>query len=469
MEVKKTNNYLGTEKLSKLLLKFAIPCVTSLLIGAIYNMVDQIFIGNSELGYLGNAATGVSFPVICIANACAWCIGDGAAAYLSLCGGRNDTETAHKAVGTGILGSFIVSVILSVVCLIFCKPLMELFGASVNSIDLAVDYFQIIALFFPCYLLFNVLNSMIRSDGSPAYAMISMVVGAVLNVILDPLFIYVFKWGIKGAAWATVIGQTVSVILSGIYFIKPKTFKLSKESFKPDLKVFLAIIKLGFSVFLTQISIVIVNIICNVTLKKFGGLSIYGEDIPMSVFSIQTKVVTIVINIVVGIVLGAQPIFGYNYGAGNKDRVKKLFSMVMMYSVGVGVLATLLAQIFPRQIIGLFGGGSELYFEFAEKTFRIYLMLIIGMCVVKVAAIFFQSIGKAGRAAIASLIRDILIFAPNAIVLPIILEKTNPGTGIMGLLYAGPIADAVALIVAIILFITFFKKYNNKEKVVENN
>ena len=204
------NRYLGEQKISKLLLMFSIPCVMGLLISAFYNIVDHIFIGNSELGFFGNAATGVSFPVICIANAFAWCIGDGAASYLSICSGRKDSESAHKCVGSGIVVTTLISIILSIICVIFATPLMNMFGASTSTIDMAVEYFKIIALFFPFYLLLNVMNSMIRADGSPRYAMIAMLLGAILNIALDPLFIFAFKWGIAGAAWATVIGQVAS-------------------------------------------------------------------------------------------------------------------------------------------------------------------------------------------------------------------------------------------------------------------
>jgi putative MATE family efflux protein len=237
----KEKNPLGYEKVSKLIKKFAVPSIVAMLVSSLYNIVDQIFIGNSELGFLGNAATGVSFPIICIANAFAWCVGDGAASYLSICSGRKDTESAHKCVGNGILISLLISVILLIICELFATPLMQLFGASNQTIDMAVQYFQIVSAFFPFYLLLNVMNSMIRADGSPRYAMIAMLLGAILNILLDPLFIFVFKWGIAGAAWATVIGQCASFIVCMVYFFKPKSFKLTKQSFIIDPNVLAAI------------------------------------------------------------------------------------------------------------------------------------------------------------------------------------------------------------------------------------
>ncbi|MBR5310399.1 MAG: MATE family efflux transporter [Oscillospiraceae bacterium] len=463
MELNQENQSLGQEKISKLLLKFSVPCVTGLLISALYNIVDQIFIGNSELGFLGNAATGVSFPVICIANAFAWCVGDGAASYLSICAGRKDSDSAHKCIGTGITVSLIISLILMAVCEIFATPLMSVFGASSQTLDMAVEYFRIVAAFFPFYLLLNVMNSMIRADGSPSYAMAAMLIGAVLNIILDPIFIFLFKWGIAGAAWATAIGQTASFIYCAVYFFKPKSFKLHKQSFIPDMPVLRSIISLGAATFVTQISIVILSLVSNMTLAHYGELSKYGPDIPISVFSIQTKVYSIVHSIVTGIVLGGQPIFGYNYGARKMKRVKEAYSLVLRLTIIIGAIAVLIFELCPHIIIGIFGSGSELYQEFAVKTFRIYLSLTIITCLVKMTAVFFQSIGKSIRAVVASLIRDIVCFTPLAIILPAILESSNPGTGIYGILFAAPISDLVAVIVIIALSVSFFRGLDETE------
>ena len=454
------NRYLGEQKISKLLLKFSIPCVMGLLISALYNIVDQIFIGNSELGYLGNAATGVSFPVICIANAFAWCIGDGAASYLSICSGRKDTESAHKCVGTGIVVTLLISIVLMVVCLIFATPFMSMFGASEQTLEMAVDYFKIVAGFFPFYLLLNVMNSMIRADGAPRYAMIAMLTGAIINIALDPLFIFVFKWGITGAAWATAIGQVASFIVCVIHFFKPKSFKLSKKSFIVDKNILRNVVSLGASTFVTQISIVVLTLVSNMTLAHYGELSKYGKDIPIAVFSIQTKVYTVVCNIVVGIVLGGQPIFGYNYGAKKYDRVKQTYKIVLLSTLIVGGIATLIFQLCPQVIINIFGGGDELYNEFAFKTFKIYLALMTITCLVKMTAVFFQSIGKSIRAVLASLIRDIVCFTPVVLILSTILETKTTGSGINGILYAAPIADFISIFVILILTFTFLKDLN---------
>ena len=464
MEEKQENRILGEESIPKLLLKFSIPCVMGLLISALYNIVDQIFIGNSELGYLGNAATGVSFPIICIANAFAWCIGDGAASFLSICGGRNDTDSAHKCVGGGITATLVISIVLSIVCEIFSEPLMRMFGASDQTVGMAVEYFRIVAAFFPFYLLLNVMNSMIRADGSPTFAMVAMLVGAITNIILDPVFIFLLKWGIAGAAWATVIGQVASFLMCAVYFFRPKSFKLTKKSFLPERGILRTTISLGAATFFTQISIVVMSLVCNMILFRYGELSVYGPDIPISVFSIQTKVYTIVCYIVTGIVLGGQPIFGYNYGARKMDRVRETYRLVLISSLVVGIGATLIFQLCPQVVINLFGAGNELYQEFAVRTFRIYLSLCSITCLVKLTAVFFQSIGKSIRAVVASMIRDIICFTPLAIGLPYIMERNEAGAGIQGILYAAPIADAVALVVVVVLTMSFFRSLKEEEK-----
>lgn len=463
MEVKQEIQSLGQERISKLLLKFSFPCVMGLLISAFYNIVDQIFIGNSELGYLGNAATGVSFPVICIANAFAWCIGDGAASFLSICAGRKDTERAHKCVGTGITVTTIISLILATIGFVWARPFMSLFGASAQTLDMAVEYFRIVVAFFPFYLLLNVMNSMIRADGSPAYAMVAMLTGAIINIVLDPVFIFLLKWGIAGAAWATVIGQTVSFLVCLIYFFKPKTFRLTRRSFLPDLSVLSSVVALGGATFITQLSIVIVSLVSNITLAKYGASSVYGPDIPISVFSIQTKVYTIVCNIVTGVVLGGQPIFGYNYGAGNRERVREAYHLVLRTTLIVGISAVILFELWPQVVINIFGSGNALYQEFAVKTFRIYLSLTMVTCLVKMTTVFFQSIGKSAHAMIASLVRDIVCFTPLALMLPAFLERSEPGSGIHGILYAAPISDLVALGVILYLTKSFFRKFAQPE------
>ena len=271
--VTETQNPLGFKKESRLLVEFAIPCVISMLVTALYNIVDQIFIGNSELSALGNAATGVVFPIFIIAQAFAWCFGDGCAAYLNICQGKKDMQNAHRSIGSGITFTLITSIILISVFFPLKIQLLTLFGASENSIGMAVEYFNVILAFFPLYMLSNMMNAVIRADGSPSWSMASMLAGAVVNIILDPLFIFAFHWGMTGAALATVIGQTISFVISLIYFFRTKTFKLTLKSFIPDFKVFSGALQLGTSSFITQMTIVIISLVCNIMLAKYGAQS----------------------------------------------------------------------------------------------------------------------------------------------------------------------------------------------------
>lgn len=456
------NKFLGNEKISKLLLKFSIPCILSLLISSLYNIVDQIFIGNSEIGYLGNAATTIVFPITIISVAFAWCLGDGSAAFLSLCQGRKNTKDADKAIGNSILFSFAISIIFVILGFIFMDKLLYLFGASDASIGLARDYFTIILSAIPIYMLANTVNSIIRADGSPAYSMFSTLIGAILNIILDPIFIFVFKMGIKGAAWATIIGQIVSFIVSFIYFFRSKTFKLSLESFKMNFLIFGNVVKLGVSTFITQMSIVIISLVCNIMLAKYGAISKYGSDIPIAVIGICMKVFTIVINIVVGIILGAQPILGYNFGAKKYNRVMKTLKIVITCTVIIGVIATFIFELCPELVIRLFGTEDSLYMEFAVKTFRIFLMFVTFTCCIKVISIFFQAVGEPVKATIVSLARDIILFVPLVIILPKFF-------GVDGPLYAAPISDIFAMIVSITLVIYFFKGISKEESKENKN
>lgn len=461
MEEQKSENFLGTQKISELMLKFCIPCVLSLLVSALYNIVDQIFVGNSELSDLGNAATGVVFPIFIIAQAFAWWIGDGSAAYINIHQGKNDTENTHRCVGTGMLATLLISVVLLAIFYPLKTQILTMFGASENSIGYAVEYFNIILGFFPIYMLSNMINAVVRADGSPAWSMFSMLAGAIVNIVLDPVFIYACHWGMAGAAWATVIGQVVSFVVSVIYLFRTKTFRLKPQSFIPHFKSFGESIKLGFSSFITQMTIVVISLVCNIMLKKYGALSAYGEDIPIAIIAIESKVFTVVVNIVVGIVLGCQPIIGYNLGAQNYDRVKKLYRNIMLSAIGIALLFTILFEAAPSAVVGIFGAPEfsdpDLYWEFGRKTFRIFLMLVVFTCTIKTSSIFFQAVGKPVFAVMASLIRDIVCFIPLICILPVFMD-------IDGILWAAPIADALAMAVTAGLTAAYFAKLNKLQK-----
>ncbi|MDE5715608.1 MAG: MATE family efflux transporter [Anaeroplasmataceae bacterium] len=454
--MEKQENFLGTEKIPKLMLKFCIPCVLSLLVSALYNIVDQIFVGNSELSTLGNAATGVVFPIFIIAQAFAWWIGDGCAAYMNIHQGRGDNENTHKCVGTGMIITFAVSILLLVVFYPLKMQLLTLFGASNNSISYAMEYFNIILGFFPIYMLMNMINAVVRADGSPNWSMFSMLAGAIVNIILDPIFIFACHWGMSGAAWATVIGQVVSFSISIFYLFHTKSFRLSLKSFIPKFKIFVEAIKLGLSSFITQLTIVIISLVCNIMLAKYGAMSQYGIDIPIAVIGIESKVFTVVINIVVGIVLGCQPIIGYNIGADKTDRVKRLYKSILLCTLIIGLFSTLLFELAPNAIVGMFGKPTNIpnpedYWDFAQKTFRIFLSLVTFTCLIKMSSIFFQAVGKPIFAVLTSLIRDIICFIPLICIMPIFY-------GIDGILFSAPIADLIAMTVTVILTIVYFLK-----------
>lgn len=449
-----SSDFLGKEKISKLMVKFCIPCVLSLLVAALYNIVDQIFVGNSELSTLGNAATGVVFPIFIIAQGFAWYFGDGSAAYINIHQGKGDTGKIHKCVGTGMTLTVIVSVVLLAIFYPLKTQILTLFGASENSIGYAVEYFNIILGFFPIYMLSNMINAVVRADGSPSWSMLSMLTGAIVNIVLDPIFIFACKWGMSGAAWATVIGQCVSFVISIVYLFRTKTFKLTIKSLIPDFKTYIEAFKLGLSSLITQMTIVVISLVCNIMLAKYGSMSKYGADIPIAVIGIESKVFTVVINIVVGIVLGCQPIIGYNMGARNFGRIKKLYRSILLCTVAVGAVATILFEVAPDAIVGMFGKPSNIpnpddYWEFARKTFRIFLALVIFTCTIKMSSIFFQAVGKPVFAVLTSLIRDIICFVPLICVLPIFY-------GVDGILASAPIADLLAMLVTAGLTVAFF-------------
>ncbi len=466
-------SYLEGEKISKLLFRFSIPCIASLLISALYNIVDQIFVGNS-VGYLGNAATGVAFPILIITMAFSWCYGDGAAAYLSICQGRRDTENAHKCVGSLIIVTTLTSAALIALFLMLDEPLLSLFGATYDSYDkdgalvagsmeMAKQYFWIVVCALTPNMLTNALSSIIRADGSPGFAMIATLSGAIINIVLDALFIVGFGWGIQGAAYATIIGQIASFALTVFYFLrKTKTFKLTAKSFGKDMRAFFVSLKLGISTFITQISIVVMSLVCSMMMKKYAYMSAsvgYDPSIPISAASIETKVFTLIINIVVGIILGAQPIVGYNYGAKRFDRVRECYKWVAIVTLSTGIISTVICELFPGALVQMFGtsgSNSELYFEFAKKTFRIFLSCVTFTCFIKMSAIFFQAVGKPVSAMISSLVRDILLFIPLVVLLPTRL-------GIDGILIASPISDIVAMAVCVFLSIKFFKELKKSE------
>lgn len=453
MENVNQSNYLGKEKLSKLLTKFAIPCILSLIISCLYNIVDQIFVGNM-IGSAGNAATGIIFPITVIGWGASLFFGDGAAAYLSMALGKNETKKIHTSVGNAVLMSFVSGIVIIAIAYIGGNNLLVLLGAKdAETLELASAYGNIIYAMMPFALAQNCLASIIRADGSPKVAMAAMFTGAIINIIGDPIFIYFM--GIKGAAVATILGQFVSFLMCAAYLSRSKNFKVNIKSLAIDWKLLCNIMALGTSSFLTQLSIVVITIINNILLVKYGALSNYGMVIPLSAFVVIMKLFQIILNIAIGIAAGAQPIVGYNYGAKQYSRVRELLKLILKYTAIVCIVATILIEAIPSVFIRMFGSDGELYMDFATACLRIYLSLILFTCLQKVCSIFLQSIGKAHLAAPLSLLRDVLLIIASLIV-PVKL-------GVTGIFWAAPIADVIAFVITLAVMISVWKKMNLKD------
>ncbi len=453
------SNYLGTEKVGKLLQRFAIPCICSLIISCLYNIVDQIFVGNG-VGYLGNAATGVIFPITVVGWGLSLFFGDGAAAALSVSLGRGETKDIHRSVGGAVLGSFLSGVVVIAIAYLWGDGLLRLIGATDANIRMAHDYGMIIFAMMPLAMAQNTLASIIRADGSPKYAMIAMLTGAVINIIGDPVAIFALDMGIKGAAWATILGQFVSFLICAAYLRRPKTFRMSAGSFRPDMALLKPVMALGTSSLLTQLSIVVITVVNNILLVKYGARSPYGADIPLAAFVVIMKLFQIVLNIAIGIAAGAQPIVGYNYGAKNYGRVRELLKLMIKWTAIVGLVCIVLFEAVPGLFIRMFGSADDpVYFDFAVLCLRIYLSLILVTCVQKVCAIFLQSIGKARAAAPLSVLRDALLIV-FSLLIPVAM-------GVTGIFWAAPIADVLAILATAAVMVRVWRELGHGTKAEE--
>lgn len=435
----------ASEPIGKLILKFAIPSVIALLVNSLYNIVDQIFIGWG-VGYLGNGATNIVFPITIIALALAMMIGNGGAAYLSLKLGEGENAIAKKGVGNAVTLITIVSILLAVIFLIWINPILTLFGSTEVLRPYALSYGYIIGIGLPFMMISAAINSMIRADGSPKYAMFSMVIGAILNVILDPVFIFIFKMGVQGAAIATVIGQIASFIVSVIYMPHFKTVHPDSTSFRLNAKICGNVAVFGLSSFITQFAITIVMALTNNLLATYGASSVYGAEIPLTATGIVMKVNQIMIAILLGIATGTQPIIGFNYGAKNYKRVKQALELSLIASEIISILSFLVFQFAPMSVVSLFGSEEGLYNEFAVMAFRIFLLLCPLTGFQTITAVYLQAVGKPVKSAILSLARQIIFFVPAALILPKFM-------GVTGVLWTGPVADGLAFILSLIFLL----------------
>lgn len=440
-----SSSIFATEPIGRLIAKFAIPCVISLLVNSLYNIVDQIFIGWG-VGYLGNGATNIVFPITIVALSLSLMIGDGGAAYLSLKLGEGDIESAKKGVGNAIVLVTVVSILLAAVFLIGINPILDLFGATDMLRPYALQYGTIIGIGLPFMMIPGAINSMIRADGSPKYAMFSMALGAVINTIFDPVLIFVFHMGVQGAAIATVMGQVASFVFSVIYLPRFKTLRFDLGSFRLQPRTCVRIASFGISSFITQFAITIVMALTNNLLASYGAQSVYGSEIPLTATGIVMKVNQILISILAGIAVGTQPIIGYNYGSKNYLRVKKALDIAFMISEIISIIAFLVFQFTPMTIVSLFGSEEGLYNEFAVMAFRIFLLLCPFTGFQTVVSVYLQAVGKPIKSAILSLARQIIFFVPAALILPRFL-------GVAGVLWTGPVADGLAFLLSLGLLI----------------
>lgn len=457
------NSALGTERIGKLMGQYAVPCVISLLVGALYNIVDQIFIANaSYLGSYGNAANTVVFPLTVVALAIAVMVGDGCCAFVSMALGRNEVDKARRSVGNAVVLSIAGSFVLTAAYLLFADGIIAMFGGTVNEETFrhSQEYFFYITLGIPFYMFGQAMNPIIRADGNPKFAMISTLSGAVINIILDPIFIFCFKWGMMGAAVATVIGQVATAGLAVWYLLHMKIIRPASGDYVLQKRVCGRTLTLGVTSFLSQISLVAAMAAINNMLRKYGALdAVFGQEqyaqIPMAVVGIVMKFFQIVISIVVGMAAGCIPIVGYNMGAEKKPRVRALFTKLLTAEALVGAAALILAEGFPRQLIAIFGAANEsvYYTDFAIKAFRVYLCMMVLACVNKACFIFLQAVGKALSSTLLSMLREVVFGVGFALLLPLFF-------GLDGVLYSMPVSDALTFLISAALIAKTYRELN---------
>ncbi len=462
MEKKKTvnvrhENPLGYKKISSLLAGFAIPSIIAMLVSSLYNVVDQIFIGQN-VGYLGNAATNVAFPLTTICMAITLTIAIGTAAQYSLFLGQKDEEKAAATVGSGICLMLLFGFVYAVLISVFHEPLLRAFGATDNVFPYAVEYTRITAIGMPFIVIMNGMSSIARADGSPMYSMTAMVIGAIVNTVLDYFFVVVFGMGVGGAAWATVIGQVVSAVFGLIYLKKLKRIVLKKRHFSINLHQTGRTCLMGMSNGLTQLAITVLQIVINRSLVYYGGLSVYGEDIPLAASGIVMKINAIVLAVIIGIVQGMQPIVGFNYGAKKYDRVKEVYKLAVISELTITIIGEAIFQLFPQQVLSIFGSGEneQLYFDFAVMFMRIFLCLLPLTGIQMISSNFFAAIGKPIKGAMLSLTRQIFFLIPLILILPLFF-------GIEGIIYASPAADVISFITVMIFIVMEMKNMTQKQ------
>ena len=451
-------NPMGTQPIKKLLMQLAIPAMIANVVNALYNIVDQIFIGQG-VGYLGNAATNIAFPITTICLALGLMTGVGAASNFNLELGRKEVEKARKIAGTAVIQLIVMGIAVCLLVQIFLAPLMQLFGATDQIFDYAMEYSRITACGIPFFLFSTGFNPLVRSDGRATFSMMAIIAGAVLNTVLDPIFIFVFQMGIAGAAWATVISQMVSALLLFAYIPEFRSVKFQWEDFIPHMKQVKAIAALGLTSFIFQISALIVQIVSNNLLKTYGAMSIYGSEIPIAVGGIVSKVFVIFIALIIGMTQGVQPIVGYNYGAKYYERVRQTIFLALKIGFGLSFVTWAVFEIFPLQIIQLFGNGNDLYFEFGIRYMRYFMLFTLINGITILITTFFPAIGKAKTGAFLSLARQLLILLPMMLLMTYLF-------GVEGMMFATPVSDVISLVLCLFFFKRELYDIHMKEELI---
>lgn len=450
------NNPLGCEPVKKLMIKFSIPSIVAMLVGALYNIVDQLFIGNS-VGQLGNAATNIAFPFSTSCIAVALLFGIGGASCFNLSMGRGERDKAPFFVGNAIVTLLSCGVVIMLAAELFLEPLLKLFGSPDDVLPYAVEYVRIAALGFPFLIVTTGGSHLIRADGSPGISMACNLIGAILNTVLDAIFVLGLDMGMTGAALATVIGQVVSAVIAIVYLLHFKTVPLKKEHFKPDLGYISKTASIGMASCINQLAIMVVQIVLNNSLKFYGAASAYGASVPIACAGIAMKVNQIMFSVVIGLAQGTQPIESFNYGAKQYKRVRSAYMLALSVGAVFSLLCFAAFQIFPHQIMAMFGEGTAEYFEFGEKMFRIFLFFTWLNCLQPISTTFFTSIGKPIKGVFLSLTRQFIFFMPFLLLLPMKM-------GIDGIVYSGPCADFLAGIVSVIMVLLEFDNMKKLER-----
>lgn len=447
---------LGETQISKLILKFSIPAIIGMLVNALYNVIDRIYIGHG-VGSLGIGATVIAFPVMLIMMAFSMLIGIGANSLVSIRLGQNRKEEAEGIFGNALVLLIITSLCLTGIGLVVLEPFIKLMGASADILPYAMDYLQIILIGGVFQSIGMGMNNFIRSEGNPKIAMYTMLIGALANTILDPIFIFVFRWGMKGAAFATILSQAISAVWVLAYFLRGKSLlKIHKKSLKLRLQYIGNIIALGAAPFAMQIAASILNFIMNKGLGKYGG------DVAISGMGIVNSITTLMIMPIFGINQGVQPIIGYNYGAKMFDRVKQAYRLAVLYATAILLVGWVVTRLFPEQLVYLFNHDDKeliAFGTFAMKRFLIVLP-IIGFQIV--SANYFQAIGKPMQSALLSLSRQVLILIPALILLPRFF-------GINGIISAGPLSDVISSMITGVFIIREMKRLESQQREVSSS